>query len=184
MSKMEQEVYNNPDLRELCNKSLDELKALAREYKLKIVSSDKRRTRIALLPPGEEDDTYNGIIQLRWPQSRFDLMHELLHYIIDVGVGKKVIETCYEDYSPHKESQDPHEREINYMAAALLMPFNEMEKAICDFDKKGSSAYTQEFISDLEDRYEVNSYCVISRIQEVRKLMQMAKRGLIQTPKS
>ena len=179
MHEMEREVCTNPDLYNLRGKSLNELKALALEYKLEIITSDKRGTRIALLPPQNISDDYNGRIQLRWPPSRFDIMHELLHYILDVGIGNVVTDACYEDYSPHRESSDPNERKINYMAAALLMPFDEMEIAIQAFDEKQSSAFTQQFISDLEDQYDVNGNCVVTRIQEVRKQMHMRKQGMI-----
>lgn len=162
-------------LQQLRDKTASQLIDLAENtYNLE-VDEDADVNRGALCPPKEASGR-NGVIKLRKHASRFDVLHEILHYTEDVSVGEIVSTPFYEDYSPHTEPKDPNERKINYMAAAILMPLEEMTELIQKYDKAKPKPSILQFEYSLQEKYEVSRACVISRIQEVRKLMTMQDR--------
>ena len=123
-----------------------------------------------LLPIG--DDNYYGLIRLRkeLKKYKFAYIHEIIHYIFDVGYGNKVTE-CFSRKKKGKTNSYEEQR-TNYITAAYIMPFEQIMKELHHYDDSTPKMDEIEFIRTLQTRYEQSETAVIRRIREVRKLIK------------
>lgn len=114
---------------------------------------------------------YNGEIKIstRLEGKAFTYLHEVIHYLHDVGIGNKV-ETIYTRKS-RGHTNDGHEQLINYATAAYIIPYKEIELRINEFDSSRPWADELFFVKSICGRYNQSQEVVIRRIQEVRRLM-------------
>lgn len=86
-------------------------------YSLKLTADDNEAE---LLPI--DDNNYYGLIRMRkeLKKYKFVYIHEIIHYIFDVGYGNKVTE-CFSRKKRGKTNSHEEQR-TNYMTAAYIMP--------------------------------------------------------------
>lgn len=112
---------------------------------------------------------YNGEILIAKTDTeflpRFRCYHELIHYFKDVGRGKKVCRVYGKD--PQGETKSHREQIINYYAAAIAVPKDELLS-----DLKGIPEPTQNdrFIEGLMHKYQQPKATILRRIEEVSLL--------------
>ncbi len=116
------------------------------------------------------DKNYYGLIRLRkeLKKHKFAYIHEIIHYIFDVGYGNKVTD-CFFRKKKGKTSSHEEQR-TNYMTAAYIMPFKQIVKYIYDYDHSIPKMDEIVFIRTLQNHYGQSETAVIRRIREVRKL--------------
>ena len=142
--------------------------------KLEYVSPDEfpNDTEAELCP--SEDESYLGLIRVnnKFANTRFAYVHELIHYLMDVGIGNKVTQS----YARKTKGQttDPHEQEINYATAAAILNRQYIEEILVAYDTSKPKMDELKMVNDICKQYEQNRTTVIRRIQEVRKLMKVA----------
>ena len=145
--------------------------ALCKELKLQVEYEENMGDDEAKLVHSA-DEQYNGkIILIKDLKSfKFACVHEIIHYIFDVGYGKKVpIGACY----PRKrkgKTTDIAEQKTNYLTAAYTMPYREMLDEIERFDTSSPKMDIQIFLRNLSDKYQQSKVAVVRRIREVRRL--------------
>lgn len=117
-----------------------------------------------------DDDSYYGLIRVRkeLKKYKFAYIHEIIHYIFDVGYGNKVTK-CFARKKKGK-TNSPEEQRTNYMTAAYIMPSEQIVKELCGYDHKTPKMDEIAFIRTLQTRYEQSETAVVRRIREVRKL--------------
>lgn len=117
------------------------------------------------------DTLTNGCIQVNNTYSgngEFRYLHEVVHYIHDVGVGRKVIK-----HYPRKRVDngcDEHERKVDYLAAVALIPAEKLNADIARFRKKWFVTNEVEFMKELQKKYSCSEKCLRRRFQEVHKI--------------
>ncbi len=121
------------------------------------------------------DSAYNGLIRVnsRERDERFAYLHEIMHYLRDVGKGNRVQQVFTRKSKGRTENQ--HEQEINYMTAAYRMPYTKMELALREYDCASPKMDEVRFVSGLAAAYHMSSETVIRRIREVRALKKHRK---------
>lgn len=121
-----------------------------------------------LAPP--VDSSSNGVIRISnvYATERFSYMHEIMHYIHDVGIGNKVSTV----YARKKKGaiKDHHEQVIDYYAAAICMRYNNILTAISGYDKERPYVDELEFVKNLCSKYNQGTDAVLRRVKEVRQL--------------
>lgn len=147
---------------------------LAKKLKLKVeyLSPNQLgpKTEASLSPCNLED--YLGIIKVdtKYKGTRFALIHEIIHYILDVGIGNQVKEEFTRNTKGNTKSE--HEQEINYAAAALILDYDEIKSVINKYDTTKPKMDELKLVHDLCVKYSQERTTVIRRIQEVRTLMK------------
>lgn len=119
-----------------------------------------------------DDSNYYGLIRLRkeLKKHKFAYIHEIIHYIFDVGYGNKVDE-CF--FRKKKGKTNSHEEQrTNYMTAAYIMPFEQIVSELYKYDHSVPKMDEIVFIRTLQRHYEQSETAVIRRIREVRKLIK------------
>lgn len=123
-----------------------------------------------------DDSNYYGLIRLRkeLKKYKFAYIHEIIHYIFDVGYGNKV-NKCF--YRKKKGKTDSHEEQItNYITAAYIMPFEQIANELNKYDHSVPKMDEIVFVRTLQRHYEQSETAVIRRIREVRKLNKSRER--------
>lgn len=117
-----------------------------------------------------DDDNYYGLIRLRkeLKKYKFAYIHEIIHYIFDVGYGNKVTQ-CFSRKKKGKTNSCDEQR-TNYMTAAYIMPSEQITDELYYYDHNIPKMDEIVFIRALQARYEQSETAVIRRIREVRKL--------------
>ncbi len=100
--------------------------------------------------------------------SMFACIHEIIHYVFDVGCGCYVQESF--ERKVRGKTQDTHEQEINYMTASYSMPFVQIKEAIQRYDASFPKMDELVFIHDLCKRYGQEREPVLRRIREVKRI--------------
>lgn len=143
---------------------------LSRKLKLKVeyVSDMADDNEAELLPIN--DDEYYGLIRLRkeLEKYKFAYIHEIIHYIFDVGYGNKVTESFTRKRKGKTNSRE--EQRTNYMTAAYIMPKEQIQNVLNTYDNNKPKMDELVFIRSLQERYEQTETAVIRRIREVRRL--------------
>lgn len=142
---------------------------LTKDLKLQVkVSEDIPETyRSSLNEPDTEG--YNGLIlhsedKTRYAD-RFDIIHEIVHYLVDVGNGKKVDKSFAR---VHRGNARGHrEQIIDYYVAAITIPQDDLRKRI---SKHAGDPYDKQFIAELMEFYKQPEDTIIRRIGEVKVL--------------
>ena len=143
---------------------------LAKELKLEIVEDNDIPVRNrGLLDKPRNPAQYNGTIRYREKPddkyaSNFDIVHEIMHYIYDVGVGKVVAQSFPRVHHGYRRGHK--EQKIDYYAAAAAIPINELRSIL---QTKGNTP-NKELITDLMEMYRQPKETVARRVNEVRVL--------------
>ncbi len=154
-------------------------KSLAQRFCLKIETVSEGELppdTEAVLEPTKENG-FNGVIRIRQSkeENKFACLHEIMHYVFDVGCGNLVTNT----YSRKTKGNTPdkHEQKINYLAAAHAMPMGKFSEKIKEYDKSSPKMDEIKFVDDLSKTFQQPHNVVIRRIQEVRSLEDMQLRA-------
>lgn len=117
-----------------------------------------------------DDEAYLGLIRLRKELTKYKFAHshEIIHYIFDVGYGKRVTKTFTRKRKGKTDCVE--EQKTNYMAAAYIMPFGQIAEKLQEYDDSHPKMDEIKFISDLKRYYGQSETAVVRRIREVRKL--------------
>lgn len=142
------------------------------KLKLEYIDQDKfdQETEAELCPTDENG--YLGLIRVsrKYLHSKFAYVHEIIHYLKDVGIGNRV-EKVYARRTKGN-TQDNHEQEVNYATAATILKYKDMKKIIVEYDKSKPKMDELKFVEDLCIKYGQERTTVIRRIREVRSLMK------------
>ena len=116
------------------------------------------------------DEHYLGLIRLRkeLKKYKFAYIHEIIHFIFDVGYGNRVKET-FTRKRQGKTSSDEEQR-INYKTAAYIMEYDQIRSMLEEYDNSKPKADELKFIFNLQKNYEQGEETVLRRIREVRRL--------------
>lgn len=117
------------------------------------------------------DEHANGRIQLNEKyvdDEEFDYLHEVIHYLVDVGIGEKVQRT----YPRQRvgNSNDPHERTIDYMAAVALVPGNKLLMRLEEYRKQWFKIDEIKFMESLQKEFKCSASCLRKRVRDVHRL--------------
>lgn len=123
-----------------------------------------------------EDKSYNGLIRIsdKNRKTRFPYMHEIIHYLKDVGVDNRVERVFARKVTGKTESID--EQHVNYLTAASVMRYQEVKKKLIEYDKKRPKMDELAFVEALCKEYNQERVAVIRRIGEVRRLYKWRSR--------
>lgn len=124
-----------------------------------------------------DDDSYNGLIRVNASciGKSFAYLHEIMHYIYDVGIGKKVDRVFTRMARGHTEGA--HEQKINYMTAAFTMRYDKIEPRIRAYDESRPRLDAVKFVDDLSNEYKQPRSVVVRRIQEIRRIRKKKARA-------
>ena len=116
------------------------------------------------------DNRYNGLIKVNSSciGKSFAYLHEIMHYIYDVGIGKKVDRVFTRMARGHTEGA--HEQKINYMTAAFTMRYDKIEPRIRAYDESRPKMDAVKFVDALSHEYNQPRSVVVRRIQEIRRI--------------
>lgn len=117
-----------------------------------------------------DNPDYFGLIQVKqmYRRSQFACIHEIIHYVFDVGTGNYV-QQCYAR-KIRGRTQSPHEQEINYMTASYSMPYDQIKEAIRQYNASSPRMDELVFIHDLCRHYDQERETVLRRIREVKRI--------------
>ncbi|OUP70725.1 hypothetical protein B5F10_02050 [Anaerotruncus colihominis] len=93
-------------------------------------------------------------------------------YVFDVGCGNKVTSSFARKRKGKTDSRD--EQRINYKTAAYIMPYEEVLKALQEYDNSFPKMNAIQFVRKLQETYEQSETAVIRRIKEVRRISKRA----------
>ena len=121
-------------------------------------------------------DRFNGLIRLNekyLDDENFEYLHEVLHYLVDVGVGQRVNKV----YTRKRQgnNDDAHERRIDYLTAVTLVPGNELIKEIRYYRQHFLTIDETKFMIELQQKYKCTTECLNRRLKEVHAIRR-AKR--------
>lgn len=158
--------------------SFDNYSKLADELNLKVKylsDNEMSKNTEAELSPIDENTGFLGLITIKdaYKETKFAYMHEIIHYLYDVGKGKRVKEKFTRMVKG--KTKDKHEQDINYITAAATMKMADIKKAIQKYDEQKPFVDELNFINELSKRYNQSPDAVIRRIQEVRRLSKVKK---------
>ena len=97
-------------------------------------------------------------------EQNFRICHEIVHYFRDVGPGKRVREAFGRDATGVARTHD--EQIVDYMAAALFLPYNEVCTLIKDADKE-TAKYK------LLQSHHLSEKTIERRVEEVKFLQDL-----------
>lgn len=122
-----------------------------------------------------DDKNCNGLIRLRkeLEKHRFAYIHEIIHYIFDVGYGNRVTKSF--SRKRRGKTNSPEEQRINYKTAAYIMPSDQIASELDKYDHSSPKMDELVFIRGLQKQYEQSEMAVIRRIQEVRRMHRIHK---------
>ena len=129
------------------------------------------------LPPDAEaelcpstDEAYNGLIRIdeKLKNTSFPYMHEIIHYLRDVGIGNRVTR-CFQRKTTGK-TEDISEQDTNYCAAASVMRYSEIKDLLIEYDKTHPKMDELAFVDSICKKYKQDRVAVMRRIVEVRQL--------------
>ncbi len=149
-----------------------DVKGLAQGLKLEIVKdneSDLPRAVKGLLD-APKTESYYGTIRFipdgaeKYTEN-FDIIHEIIHYLHDVGVGKRVDKSFARVH--HGYQRGYQEQVRDYFTAAAAIPMESLQERISSYD---GDPYDDEFVHYLMDIYQQPYNAVKRRIGEVMLL--------------
>jgi len=169
MMELEDLLAHSP-LAEIGFAKTDEELAETLGLEIQVVHDDDlpRDTEAAL--DHNENPKYFGLIQVKqtYRSSMFACIHEIIHYVFDVGCGNLVQESF--ERKVRGKTQDAHEQEINYMTASYSMPFTQIKEAIRQYEDSVPKMDELVFIDSLCKRYGQERESVLRRIREVKRI--------------
>lgn len=144
--------------------------ALASGLGLKISSDSSPMTENERCVLGISDSSeYNGIIYVREGETdrksqNFDIMHEIVHYLKDVGAKKKVSKSFARTHHSDGYRRGHQEQIVDYYAAAMAIPAESLRARINAYH---GNPRDEEFIKEMMEIYEMPRETVVRRINEV-----------------
>lgn len=127
-------------------------------------------TKATLSPPTQLG--FNGLIKIlktnKTTDNNFSYMHEIVHYLFDVGVGKVVTKEYTRKVKGKTDSKE--EQEINYLAAAILIPLKSILADLQEYDEKRRTTDEIKFVQNIMKKYNQSRTAVFRRIREAREL--------------
>ncbi len=127
----------------------------------------------ATLSPTSSDE-YHGVIKiLEKLTSSFSYMHEIIHYLKDVGAGNRVQKV----YARKKQGKTDslEEQDVNYLTAAASMPYSQISQLLDEFENADPDA-EKALLARMSEKYEVKTEAVLRRFIEVRNLVDYQKK--------
>ena len=145
-----------------------DINGLANELGLEIMEA-KLPKQVRGILDATTQPQYHGVIkhtkETSLYSSNFDIIHEMVHYIKDVGVGKRVDKSFARAH--HGNPKSHQEQVIDYYAAAMAIPQESLKKRISAY---GCDPYDDQFVAQMMDVYKQPRETVIRRISEVLSL--------------
>lgn len=142
----------------------------AERLRLKVEYTEEigKKTEAVLMPI--EDEDFFGLIKVKksLEKQKFAYMHEIVHYVFDVGIGKRVQKEY--DRSEKGETPSKEEQEINYLTAAAIMNIEDIQKDLKEYDESRPKKDEILFVQDLKKKYDQSQEAVLRRIREARIL--------------
>lgn len=112
---------------------------------------------------------HNGAIKISsaYKNKSFSFVHELIHYLMDVGIGNQVDKV----FARKKKGRDKshHEQVVDFRTAAASMRYQEIKKDIIRYDKSKPKLDELRFVDELCKKYSQEPDSVLKRIREVRR---------------
>ena len=169
MIELEEKLMQSP-LAKIGFAKTDEDLAKILGLEIVIVDDDKLPRDTEATLTHNDNLEYFGLIQVKktYRSSVFACIHEIIHYVFDVGCNKYVLETF--ERKVRGKTQDAHEQEINYMAASYSMPFGQIKEAIQEYNDSSPKADELIFVHSLCERYGQERVTVLRRIREVKRI--------------
>ena len=168
--KLEKELEGF-NLQKYCDPANISIYDLAKNLNLEVQYKDTsclpRYVEATLSPP--TNNVSFGVIKISDAiDNHFSYMHEIMHYFRNVGVGNVVAQE-YTRKSKGK-TDSPEEQEINYLAAAAVMPIS---KILQDLDAYEAVTCDKEveFLSEMSKKYHQDIHAISRRFVEVRNLL-------------
>lgn len=175
IAKLEKELESF-NLQNYCDADNLTIDVLARNLNLDIEYNDTpywpQHIEATLSPPTNE--TSYGVIKIsNKSDNQFSYMHEIMHYFRDVGVGKVVSQEYTRKSKGNTDS--PEEQEINYLAAAAVMPIAQI---IADLEIYERTPYDKDadFFVEMARKYKQDIQAISRRFVEVRSLLDSGYR--------
>lgn len=170
IAKLEKELEGF-NLQQYCDIANISIHVLAKNLNLEVQCKDT-----SCLPPYVEatlspptNDTSFGIIKIsNAPDNHFSYMHEIMHYFRNVGVGN-VVSQEYTRKSKGK-TDSPEEQEINYLAAAAVMPISQILQDLDEYENVSCDKEV-DFLSKMSKKYHQDIHAISRRFVEVRNLL-------------
>lgn len=164
--KLEKDLENSI-LAQIGYKKQDEV--LAKEFNLEILVDDKLPEDVEAVLDEPTLPTPNGVVRIKskYVDNHFSFIHEIMHYVFDVGTGNKVKMQYARNVKG--KTKDPREQEINYLTAAYQLPYAEMKNKLKEFN----NSYPKDelkFVAGLCDEYKQPREAVLRRIREVKRI--------------
>lgn len=159
------------------NRSLGD-KDLPEKLGLKVEYVDHRKlpedTEAELRPtdvPG-----YHGLIRINnnFKHTLFPYMHEIIHYLKDVGIGNNVTQVFTRKSTGKTKTED--EQRVNYLTASAVMRYRDIKKALDKYDAEWPKVDELVFVDSLCKKYQQDRVAVMRRIREVRRLHRYRSR--------
>lgn len=145
-----------------------DVEELAKSLSLQMVAESSLPEGVrAYLDIAPQSGEYNGVVRYvrngdKDYESNFDIIHEIMHYLNDVGAGKQVTKSFARVY--HGNQRGYHEQMIDYYAAAVAIPKESLQERI---RLHGGNPYDETFVSELADVYKQPKETIIRRVGEV-----------------
>lgn len=171
MKNLEDELFTL-GIKDYCNSGKVCDIDLAKRFQLEIIyckPDEMPRDVEATLSPSESKK-YLGTIKVleNADITRFSCIHEIIHYLRDVGEGQVVSKNYTRKKQGKTDSAD--EQDINYLTAATIMPFEQISKLLKSYEEM-SCDEEREFIALTAQKYDQNEDAVLRRFIEVRNLV-------------
>lgn len=99
-------------------------------------------------------------------ERNFRIAHEIIHYLRDVGIGKKVQSSYAREVSGATKPHD--EQLVDYMAAALFIPLDYVQKSLTEYDLERLAH--NEVVNQLHEKFAFSDETVKRRVSEVRRI--------------
>lgn len=130
----------------------------------------------AVLDKPDRPDVFGTIrVKQKYKASQFSCVHEIIHYVFDVGPGKSV-ETKY-TRKAQGYTQDLKEQKTNYMAAAYIIPYDKLYNDLREFYQTYPRDESR-FIVKMCKKYNQPRVAVLRRIREIKRLAASRKQSL------
>ena len=138
-TKRLEEELTNLNIKKYCDSENISVSVLAKNLGLNVQYCDASElpedVEATLLPTSNEK--YHGVIKiLKELTSNFSYMHEIIHYLKDVGAGNRVQKV----YARKKQGKtdSAEEQDVNYLTAAASMPYSQISQLLDEFENADS----------------------------------------------
>lgn len=150
---------------------------LASQFGLNIIVDDELPKDIEAVLDKPTEETYNGTIRVKsqYRDNKFSCIHEIVHYIFDVGIGNTVTKRFARNVTG--KTKDPREQEINYLTAAYQLPYDKIYKELKEFNKSYPKDELK-FIYGLCETYNQPQAAVLRRVREVKRIASARKQKI------